>query len=135
MGQKTSKQDDLVHAFKQAKANIVIIGVKKSGMTSILQKLIPNNPNFGGSMMGNAATTMTPYKGVNLTMWGIGFGLKRPPLWNYHLKKAEELLLIVDSGNRRTLVAMKEELDEIFDQYRMETNYTTEAFLLHLGST
>merc|ERR1711881_449690 len=85
--------------FKDAPARVILIGLDAAGKTTLLYKLKLNEVVTTIPTIGFNVETVTPVKGLTLTMWDLGGQEKIRALWKYYVENIDAIIFMVDSAD------------------------------------
>ncbi|WAR19394.1 ARF-like protein [Mya arenaria] len=120
MGGLASKLSKVFSPFKNCPARIAMIGLDGAGKTTILYRFKLNETISTIPTIGFNVETLTPTKGLELTVWDMGGQERMRPLWRMYLRGTDGVMFVVDSGDRERIPEAKEELLRLLDTQEMK---------------
>lgn len=119
MGVIASKLGKVLSSFSKCPARIAMIGLDGAGKTTILYKFklnetIPSIPTIGFNV-----ETLTPVKGLTMTVWDMGGQERMRALWRMYLRGTDGVIFVVDSGDRERIQEAREELHRLISSQEL----------------
>lgn len=113
MGVIASKLGKVLSSFSKCPARIAMIGLDGAGKTTILYKFklnetVPSIPTIGFNV-----ETLTPVKGLTMTVWDMGGQERMRALWRMYLRGTDGVIFVIDSADKERVQEAKEELHRI----------------------
>ncbi|XP_045175468.1 ADP-ribosylation factor 3-like [Mercenaria mercenaria] len=119
MGSLTSKLTKALSSLKNCPARIAMIGLDGAGKTTILYRFKLNETLTTIPTVGFNVETLSPIKGLTLTVWDMGGQDRMRPLWRMYLRGTDGVIFVVDSADRERIHEAKEELMRVLDTQEM----------------
>ncbi|CAK8694857.1 uncharacterized protein LOC143445115 [Clavelina lepadiformis] len=94
---------------------VCMLGLDAAGKTTVLQKLKLSNVTRTLPTIGFNVETVTPCKGLTLTIWDIGGQDKIRQLWKHYYTSTEGLIYVVDSADESRFTEAASELSAILN--------------------
>ncbi|KAL5008904.1 hypothetical protein ScPMuIL_014485 [Solemya velum] len=91
--------------------NIVMLGLDDAGKTTLLYQMKMKETVTTVPTIGFNVETLSPMKGVSLTVWDIGGQKKLRPLWQNYYREIHGIIYVVDSAD---VERMDESRDELY---------------------
>ncbi|XP_074654191.1 ADP-ribosylation factor 1-like [Tubulanus polymorphus] len=108
--------------FNREPARILMLGLDAAGKTTILYKIKLNETVSTIPTIGFNVETVTPYKGIEFTVWDVGGQEKIRPLWRHYFQNTQGLIFVVDSNDTERLPEARDELFGILENDQMMPN-------------
>ena len=96
--------------FADRPARVICIGLDAAGKTTLLYKLKLNEVVTTIPTIGFNVETVTPVKGLTLTMWDLGGQEKIRQLWKYYVQDIDAVIFVVDAADQERFHEAKDEL-------------------------
>ncbi|XP_060588179.1 ADP-ribosylation factor 3-like [Ruditapes philippinarum] len=119
MGSLTSKVSKALSSWKNCPARIAMIGLDGAGKTTILYRFKMNETLTTIPTVGFNVETLSPMKGLTLTVWDMGGQDRMRPLWRMYLRGTDGVIFVVDSADLERIQEAKEELMRVLDTPEM----------------
>lgn len=119
MGSLTSRLSKTLSIFKNSPARIAMIGLDGAGKTTILYRFKLNETLATIPTIGFNVETLTPMKGLTLTVWDMGGQERMRPLWRMYLRGTDGVIFVVDTADLERLHEAKDELLRLLDSPEM----------------
>ncbi|KAL4237531.1 hypothetical protein ACF0H5_002245 [Mactra antiquata] len=119
MGSITSKLTKALSSLKDCPARIAMIGLDGAGKTTILYRFKMNETLTTLPTIGFNVETLSPIKGLTLTVWDMGGQDRMRPLWRMYLRGTDGVIFVVDSADRERIMEAKDELMRVLDTQEM----------------
>jgi len=119
MGYYYSKLSNIIECFTSHPARAIMLGLDAAGKTTVLYKMklketFPTIPTIGFNV-----ETLSPYKGLTLTVWDVGGQDSIRKFWNYYYNNTSGLIFVVDSCDRDRFDEARRELHNITQEEEM----------------
>lgn len=101
--------------YATAPAKVICIGLDAAGKTTLLYKLKLNEVVTSIPTIGFNVETVTPVKGLTLTMWDLGGQEKIRALWKHYVDNCDAVIFMVDSADKERFQEAKSELFRMLD--------------------
>ena len=113
----------LLDFFRRAKpapkeACLLILGLDNAGKTCILKKLCDEDITHIMPTQGFNIKSIAQ-EGFKLNVWDLGGQRAIRPYWRHYFDKAEVLIFVVDSADRRRLEESAGELEQLLDEAKL----------------
>lgn len=120
MGSLTSKLSKALSSLKNCPAGIAMIGLDGAGKTTILYKYKLNETLSTTPTIGFNVETMSPMKGLTLTVWDMGGQERMRPLWRMYLRGTDGVIFVVDSADRERIDEARDEMFRVLDSQELK---------------
>lgn len=97
-----------------------MIGLDGAGKTTILYRFKLNETLTTIPTVGFNVETLSPMKGLTLTVWDMGGQDRMRPLWRMYLRGTDGVIFVVDSADRERIPEAREELMRVLDTQEMK---------------
>ncbi|KAM9317814.1 ADP-ribosylation factor-like protein 14 [Pholidichthys leucotaenia] len=98
----------------QKQAQVLMLGLDRSGKTTLLYKLKYNESVVTVPTVGfNVETVETERSSLELTVWDVGGQRKMRPHWKHHYADTAGLMFVVDSWDQKRLDEARKELHRV----------------------
>lgn len=95
---------------------VCMLGLDAAGKTTVLQKLKLADCTRTLPTIGFNVETVTPCKGLTLTIWDIGGQDKIRQLWKHYYTSTEGIIFVVDSADKTRFGEAVSELNAILQE-------------------
>jgi small GTP-binding protein len=99
---------------------ILMLGLDNAGKTTILYRMKRTEDFNTVPTVGFNVETISPARGVSLTVWDVGGQDHLRPLWHHYFDNVDGLVFVVDSTDRRRFSLAKAELKGIYHHDTMK---------------
>lgn len=96
--------------------NVLLLGLNGSGKTSILARLLQDDPRTVLPTLGFSMKAFSVDGGKHvLKMWDVGGGPSVREFWSTHYKKTHAIIFVINSNDRRRLMETSMCLQQVLD--------------------
>ncbi|XP_002131839.1 ADP-ribosylation factor 6-like [Ciona intestinalis] len=119
MGALASKLEAMFSGFASDPVRVLMLGLDCAGKTTILYRLKLNNVVKTIPTIGFNVETVTPCKGLTITVWDVGGQTKLRRLWRHYYQESGGLIFVVDSADQSRFHEAKQELFNVLKEPEM----------------
>uniref|UniRef100_H2Z8I2 ADP-ribosylation factor-like protein 14 n=1 Tax=Ciona savignyi TaxID=51511 RepID=H2Z8I2_CIOSA len=119
MGILASKLEAMFSSFASDPVRILMLGLDAAGKTTILYRLKLHNVVKTIPTIGFNVETVSPCKGLTLTVWDVGGQTKLRRLWRHYYQDSGGLIFVVDSADPTRFSEAKDELFNVLKEPEM----------------
>nr|XP_002131392.1 ADP-ribosylation factor 6-like [Ciona intestinalis] len=109
----------LMPSSKGEPIRVCMLGLDAAGKTTVLHRLKLSDCTRTLPTIGFNVETVTPCKGLTLTIWDIGGQDKIRQLWKHYYTSTEGLIYVVDSADDTRFGEAASELNAILNEHNM----------------
>lgn len=120
MGYLISKLYDVFDAFRENPAMVVMVGLDGAGKTTTIYKLKLDEVVSTIPTLGFNVETVSPCKGLTLTVWDIGGQEVIRPLWRHYYNNADGVIYVIDSNDVPRMDVARDELYGVLESHELE---------------
>ncbi|CAF0750773.1 unnamed protein product [Adineta ricciae] len=99
---------------------ILMLGLDNAGKTTILYQMKHTEDYSTVPTVGFNVETISPCRGVSLTVWDVGGQDHLRTLWHHYFDHVDGLIFVIDSSDRQRLSISKAELRGIYHHETMK---------------
>ncbi|XP_076810408.1 ADP-ribosylation factor 1-like [Clavelina lepadiformis] len=119
MGLFLSKLASVWESFQDNPVRVCMLGLDAAGKTTVLYKVKLNETVTTIPTIGFNVETVSPCKGLTLTIWDVGGQTKIRQLWHHYYQNCNGLIYVIDSADGARFDEAREELFGILNDDQM----------------
>uniref|UniRef100_H2YN57 ADP-ribosylation factor-like protein 14 n=1 Tax=Ciona savignyi TaxID=51511 RepID=H2YN57_CIOSA len=119
MGLYVSRLSKMWSDFNSQPASAVMLGLDGAGKTTVTYKLKLDEVVTTIPTLGFNVETVSPCKGLTLTIWDVGGQDIIRKLWRHYFTNTEGLIYVVDSSDKQRFAESREELHKVLEDDEM----------------